>query len=184
MSQQQREDAAAAGEQNPDTTTTNDRREFIRQSLGVAPLMLTLGNRSNGGGASIHGTLWASLGTKWKHKGDWWRFKDRWHWSKGTGDRWRGRERRAPQDWRRADRSSSQNPKTQPAPKDWDWSNSEARWRRELEAKSRPNPDPDWRGNSEIPTTRRNYDWREDDAWKRSEGLPHLPNRRSTGKKD
>lgn len=188
MSQKQR-DESPAGERNRDAREgpeANDRREFIRQSLGVAPLMFTLGNRSQGGGTSLHGTLWASLGTKWKHEGDWWRFKrDRWRWTKDSGDSWRGQEEPAPRDWRREDEGPvvSDN-ETEPAPKEWDWGSSEARRRRELEAESkRTDQETRWRQHSEIPTTKPSYDWREDDAWKRSEGLSHLPPR-STGKKD
>ena len=43
---QRHDDTPPADERQPET---NDRREFIRQSLGVAPLMLSLGGRGYGG---------------------------------------------------------------------------------------------------------------------------------------
>lgn len=160
---------------------TNDRREFIRQSLGVAPLMLTLGGRSHGGGTSMHGTLWSSLGTKWKHKSKWFDFKKRrWHWSKKSGAKYRDRDKHDKRDgkdddWRKADH------KTVPARKDWDWDKPDDRKRRKIEADSKHRDD-DWDRRSDYSDRDHKYDWREDDDWKRSEGLSPFPSSRSSKK--
>jgi hypothetical protein len=147
----------------------NDRREFLRKSFGVAPLMLTLGSRSYGGGTSIHGTLWSSLGTKWKHKGDWWRFKkDGWRWTKNSGDTWRGKDEHKSytskdhDDWRRDEKIKTEH-------KDWNWDKSDESWQREIEAQStRKDSNPDRRAEKDSGNQ---YDWRKDDDWKRSRGL-------------
>ena len=167
MSQRQ-DDKPAAGQ----TPETSDRRDFIRQSLGVAPLMLTLGGRGNGAGASMHGTLWSSLGTMWKHKGDWWRFKtDRWRWSKHSGDPLRERDRPATREWEEHDWRP--NDKVVTKPKDWEWDKAEDRRQRELDADSKRR-DWDWKRPAEDPAARRSNDWRQDGEWKRSEGLSPL----------
>ena len=174
MSQRQH-DKPAAGEQNP---VASDRREFIRQSLGVAPLMLTLGRRGPNGEFSMHGTLWSSLDPNRKHNGDWWRFnRKRWRWTKNSGDNWRDRGEHAPPEWKEAHPADEIVTK----PKDWDWDKSEDRWQRELDAKSKRNP-ANWRREPEPPTTDRSYDWRDDDEWKRSEGLS--PSAHDTSKLD
>ena len=171
MSQPQN-DKPAKGEQS---LQANDRREFIRQSLGVAPLMLTLGGRGNGVGASVHGTLWSSLGTTSQHKGDWWRFKsDRWRWTKSSGDHWHERNEPAARDWKEDDWRPGDKVGTER--KDWDWDKPEDRRRPELGAESKPR-DWDWKRRSENPTnptTEPSHDWRHDGEWKRSEGLPPL----------
>ena len=168
MSQRQHE-KPAAGEQHPQAS---DRGEFIRQSLGVAPLMLTLDGRSNTGGASMNATLWSSLGTMWKHKGNWWRFKrDRWRWSKHSGDHWRERDEPALREWKEDDWRPDDKVVTKP--KDWEWDKAEDRRQRELAAESKRR-DWDWKRRSENPTTERSYDWRQDGEWKRSEGLSPL----------
>jgi len=175
MSQEQR-DKPTPDVPAPDVPSgnVNARREFIRQSLGVAPLMLTLGGRGNGGGASMHGTLWSSLGPLRRHKGDWWRFKtDKWRWTKGSGDRYREREETRPQ---RA------HDKETPAPKDWDWNRSDDRWRRQLDADSN-RKDTDWQ-RRESQSADRSYDWRKDDDYKRSEGLSPFASDRTNRKKD
>ena len=176
MSQRQ-DDKPAAGEQSPETS---DRREFIRQSLGVAPLMLTLGGRGHGGGASINGTLWSSLGTTWKHKGDWWRFKrGGWRWTKHSGDHWRGRDEPATREWKEQDWRPDDKVATKP--KDWEWDQAEDRRQRELRAESKRR-DWDWERRSERPTAERSYDWRRDGERKRSEGLSPHANDTNDGK--
>ena len=163
MSQRQH-DKPAAGEQTPEAS---DRREFIRQSLGVAPLMLTLGGRGNGGGASMHGTLWSSLGTTWKNKGDWWRFKTgRWRWTKNSGEHWRERDEPATTEWKDDDKVVTER-------KDWEWDKPGDVRQRELGAETK-RKDLDWDRRSEKSRTERNYDWRQDGEWKRSEGLSPL----------
>lgn len=179
MSQRQ-DDKPAAGEQSPETS---GRREFIRQSLGVAPLMLTLGGRGHGGGASINGTLWSSLGTMWKHKGDWWRFKrGGWRWTKHSGDHWRERDKPATTEWKEHARPDD---KVATKPKDWDWDQAEDRRQRELHAESKRR-DWDWERGLERPTADRSYDWRQDGERKRSEGLSPLASNMggTDGKKD
>lgn len=140
------------------TPGTSDRREFLRKSFGVAPLMLTLSGRSNGGGASIHGTLWSSLGTKWKHKGDWWRFKkDGWRWTKNSGDKFRGKDEHESKDYkdhddfRREDQIRTEH-------KEWDWDKSDERWERDIKADSKHKD-----SDKNLLFDDRGYDWREDE---------------------
>ena len=178
MSQRQHE-KPAAGEQNP---KASDRREFIRQSLGVAPLMLTLGGRSDPAGVSMHGTLWSSLGTMWKHKGNWWRFKtDRWRWTKSSGEHWRERDAPAPREWKKDDWRPDDKVVTEP--RNWEWGKAKVVQQRELGAESK-RTDLNRKRRSEKPATKRSYDWRQDDDWKRSEGLSPLASDGSNHKRD
>lgn len=136
---------------------TTGRREFMRQSLGVAPLMLTLTGRGKDGGHSIHGTLWSSLGTRWRHKGDWWKFKsDRWRWTRRSADSYRKRKDHKSsskrKDLRRThDIESEKN-------RDWNWSKDENQWQREIGTGS-------GRPETDYSPSQRDYDWRQDDEW-------------------
>lgn len=97
------------------------RRKFIRDSLGAAPIVLTIGNRSGWGGGSVHGTLWSSAGTNWRHKGGRW-------WGKGDGKDW---EEPKPPHWSDGDYAGRQKERPRyDEPRDdhkdarqggWDW---------------------------------------------------------------
>jgi hypothetical protein len=127
------------------------RRKFIRESLGAAPIVLTIGNRSGWGGGSMHGTLWSSAGTNWRHKGGRWWGKGDWkdwdepkppHWSdKDNRRKYQPRDdgpkdvrkdaRHGEWDWGEENRSSRDSDAYSDARADWEWYKEKERRRSE-----------------------------------------------------
>ncbi len=89
------------------------RRQFLKNSLGAAPIVLTIGNRSGWGGGSTHGTLWSSAGTNWRHRGGrWWRKGDWKDWDGPKPPHWSDHDDR-PKHEAQDGKDSRQ--------RDWDW---------------------------------------------------------------
>ena len=116
----------------------------------------------------MHGTLWSSLGTMWKHRGHWRRFTRGWRWTKHSGEHWRELDEPAQKEWKKDDWRPDDKVVTER--KDWEWDKAEVVRQRELGPESK-RKDLNWKRRSEHPATERSNDWRQDDDWKRSEGL-------------
>lgn len=119
------------------------RRKFIKDSLGAAPVVLTIGNRSGWGGGSMHGTLWSSAGTNWRHRGGrWWRKGDWKEWEDPKPPHWSdhdGRREYEPRgDGRKDDEKTARR-------RDWDWGEDHQNSRELRSSDSYHDAESDWK---------------------------------------
>jgi hypothetical protein len=140
MKPEQEEPGTAPPEESASSGT--NRRVFLGKSLGAVPIILTVGGRHGGGGASTHGTLWSSTGTDWKHRGG--------RWWKGGG--W---DKPKPPHFDTHGKPSEHGGEHVPPRADWDWQTPHDEWQEPREDWRK------WRPQENQPPAS-DWDWKSD----------------------